>query len=99
MTTLDVNSLRQVIKEELKPINKRLDAQGRKLDILWDEVGRVNVGLVKIEEKLDIHTEALKRIEQKVGKSSDDILKLDKRLTKVEGHLGIAPPPELILFR
>lgn len=98
--------IRRVIKEELKPINskldvqgERLDAQGKKVDILWDQVEKVTIGLDEVNEKLDSQVVVLKRIEQKVDKNSDDSMKLDKRLTKVENHLGIAPPPELTLFR
>ena len=92
MTDEDVNKFRGVIKEELKPVKE-------KLDTLWDQVVKVTENLEDVKETLDSHTNSLKRIEIKVEKNSDDIEKVDKRLSEVETHAGIAPPPELTIIR
>lgn len=108
MTDEDVNKLRTVVKEEigtaLKPINNRLGTVENKLgnvehklDVLWDQTGRLTGDMEGVKETLDSHTEILKRIEDKVDTNSDDMLKVNTRLTKVEGHLGIVPPPELTI--
>lgn len=95
----DINSALKPVNEKLDAHGKILNAQGKKLDILWDQVERVTVNLEKVSETQDLHTAVLKRIETKVEGNSDDIKKVDKRLTKVENRLGIVPPPELIIVR
>lgn len=93
-------------KTGLVAINNRLDDPktglrriNEKIDVLWDQVERVTFGMDNAKETLDSHTTYLRNIETKVEKSSDDTGKLDKRLSEVEGHVGIAPPPELTLIR
>ncbi len=94
MTDGDVNKIRGVVKEEigsaLKPVTK-------KLDILWDQVEKVTENLEEVKETLELHTAFLKRIEPKVENNSDDIIKLDKRLTEIENREGIVPPPEFTI--
>lgn len=109
MTIGDAKVLRQVIKEEVtlvvkkeirtafEPVNQKLDDQGKKLGILWDQVERVTIDIEEVKETLGSHTKILKNIEVKFERNSDDTVKLNKRLTKVEQNLGIAPPPELTL--
>lgn len=88
------------IKEQQSVINEKLDTQGKKMDILWDQVEKVTMDIEEVKETQDLHTAVLKRIETKVEGNSDDIKeKVDKRLTKVENRLGIVPPPELTIVR
>lgn len=87
------------IKEQQSVINEKLDAQGRKLDILWDQVEKVTMDLEDVKENQELHTATLKRIETKVEGNNDDIRKVNKRLIKAEDRLGIVPPPELTIVR
>lgn len=87
------------IKEQQSIINEKLDTQGKKLDILWDQVERVTVNLEGVSETQELHTAILKRIETKVEGNYDDIRKVNKRLIKAEDRLGIVPPPELTIVR
>lgn len=87
------------IKEQQSVINEKLDAQGKKLGILWDQVEKVTMDLEEVKEMQDLHTAVLKRIETKVEGNYDDIKKADKRLTKAENRLGIVPPPEFTIVR
>ena len=86
----------KVVKEQintaLKPVNK-------KLDILWEQVGKVTGELEGVKETLESHTATLKRIEARLDNNSDEIVRVDKRVTSVEDKLGIVPPPELTVFR
>lgn len=99
MTNDDLNKFRGVVKEEidtaLNPVNKKLDSQGKKLDSLWDQVVEVTEGMGEVKEVQKTHTASLKRIESKVEQNTDDIRKINKRLTIVENQSGIVPPPEL----
>ena len=83
-----INQILDNPKTGLKRINKRLN-------ILWEQAEKVTFGLDEVKETLDSHTASLKRIEEKAENSSDDIRKLDKRLTEVEHNQGIIPPPGL----
>lgn len=92
MTDDDVKKLRGAIKEEvetsIKPVNK-------KLDILWEQVEKVTGDLENIKDKLSIHTNYLKKIDQNVDHNSENVRGINKRLRTVENQLGIVPPPEL----
>lgn len=87
------------IKEQQSVINEKLDTQGKKLDILWDQVEKVTMDLEDVKENQELHTATLKRIETKVEGNADDIKKADKRLIKAENRLGIVSPPELTIVR
>ncbi len=90
MTDKDISKLRGVVKEELKPVTKRLDA-------LWEQTGKLTEDMTEVKDTLRSHSAALKRIELKVTNSTENIQKLDKRLTTVESKTGIAAPPELTI--
>lgn len=64
MTDEDISKFRGEIKEEIKPVTK-------KLDILWDQVVKVTEGLEDVKETLESHTVVLKRIEIKVEHNSE----------------------------
>ncbi len=99
----DLNQIRGVVKEEidsaLEPIKGTLADHSKKLDALWDQTVELTEDMTEVKETQDSHTAAFKRIELKIEKNSEDIEKVDKRLTETEGHLGIVPPPELTLTR
>lgn len=94
-----VNKGLKTVNTGLKAVKKDLKSVDRKLDILWDQTDRLTKNIVSIEDTLNSHTTALTRIEVKIENDSENIRKLDKRLTTSEAHLGIAAPPELTLVR
>lgn len=81
-------------ENNLEAVQKAVNENTRKLDILWDQVKIVTVGLEEIKED---HGAALKRIEEKLEIKTDDIKKLDKRVIVVESQLGVVAPPELTI--
>lgn len=97
----DLNSIKQRLddpKTGLKKINEKLDA-------VWDQTAKLTIDMEEVKETLDSHTKvldshtkSLKRIEIKVEYNSDNVNKVDKRLIKVESHLGISAPPELSII-
>lgn len=106
MTDEDIKKLRGVVKTEIgtavKPINAGLgqlktglNRVERRLDILWEQVGKVTGDLENIKDKLSIHTNYLKKIDQNVDHNSENVRGINKRLRTVENQLGIVPPPEL----
>lgn len=95
MTDEDVNKFRGVVKEELKPINEKLEDIGQRIDTLWDQTVRLTEGAEEVKETLTIHTKVLKGIKEQVEHNNENTKKMDRRLTEAENHLGIVPPPEL----
>lgn len=89
MTSDDLNQIRGVVKEE---VNTALEPVVKKLDALWDQTIRLTEDTEEIKDKLKSQTSALNR-------TSDNIEKVDKRVIKVEGNLGIVSPPELTIIR
>src|SRR3989338_6027842 len=92
------------IKRAIEPIIKQLEnpntGLGRinqKMDALWEQTVKLTEDMAEVQEAQDSHTATLKRIEVKNEKKSEDIEKIDKRLTGTEDHLGIIPPPELTI--
>ncbi len=77
-------------KTGLKRINQKLDA-------LWDQTVKLTEVMEEAKETLFSHTDVLKRIEVKVEGNIEDTERVDKRLNEVENHLGIVPPPELMI--
>ncbi|RJP47488.1 MAG: hypothetical protein C4584_00345 [Armatimonadetes bacterium] len=71
---------------------KILDDHTQKLDALWDQT-------VKLTEDTEEIKETLKSHKNNLTLQSDNIVKVDKRLTEVEGHLGVVAPPELSIIR
>lgn len=91
MNSNDLNQIRGVVKEE---VNTALEPVIKKLDTLWDQTVKLTENMTEVQETLDSHTVALKRIEVKIEKNSEDIKKVDQRLTKAESRLGISTPLE-----
>ncbi len=110
---MNPDDFKKVLDDALEPIKKTQGEQTRKLNALWDQVVEVTEDLTEVKEtlaahtvslaahtvSLAAHTAALKRIETKDKNNSDDIEKVDKRLTEVESHIGIVPPPQLTIIR
>lgn len=110
MTDKDIKRFRGVVKEEinlaLEPVNDRLagvEAQlnnpktglrriNEKLEALWDQTKLLTEGFEEVKDTLDSHTVMLK-------KTSENIERLDDRVTTAESHLGISTPPELSIIR
>lgn len=92
MSIDDLKKIGDLISEK---INKALEPVLEKLDALWEQTEKLTVGQVEMQETLDSHsailkshsrtleshTAALDRIEAKVENNSDDIHKINKRLT------------------
>lgn len=108
MTKSDLTMIRGVLKEEietsLKPVKKslnentrKIDENTRKLEILWDQVEEVTVGLTEVKDTQKDHTAAFKKIITILDNASDNIKKLNKRTSTIEDKLGIIPPPELTI--
>ena len=81
---------------------KTLAKQGKKLNDVWDHAGTLTEDLTRVQIKfesltkiLNQHTDSLNRIEANAERNSDDVSKLDKRVTTLEDQSGIVPPPEL----
>lgn len=96
MTQEDLNQIRGVVREE---ISTAIEPVVKKLDTLWDQTVTLTEDMTEIKETQKLHTTAFKRLGVKVENDSEDIKKADKRLTHVETHLGIVPPPELAIAR
>lgn len=86
------------IKKDLNSVKQRLDDPktglsriNEKLDALWDQT-------VKLTEEAEETKEILKFQSKNLNKTNDNIVKVDKRLTKVENHLGVCAPPELSII-
>lgn len=94
MTQDDLNQIRDVVKEEVVASEKRVMTEVG--NFIEDKVLTVLEAHTKL---LDSNSKALKQIISNTENISDDTVKLDKRVTKVEGHLGITPPPELTIVR
>lgn len=83
----------------LEPINKKLDAIEEQVVSLTEDMTEVKDTLNKHTAILNSHSAALKILTEKGDQNSQDIHKLDKRLTSVEGLQSIVPPPELIIIK
>ncbi len=80
------------IDSTLETINEELGTTGRKLDILWEQVEKVTIGLEEVKEKLDYNKTYFKT---GFENTNGNVNKLNKRTSTIEDQLGIAPPPEL----
>lgn len=80
------------IKEQLEDPKTGLKRINGKLDALWDQT-------VKLTETTEETKEILKSQDDNLNRTSDNVVKMDKRLTEVEDHLGISAPPELSIIR
>lgn len=87
--TLDIHT--KVLDEHTKILGEHtriLNDHTKKLDVLWDQTAQLTVDMNEVKE-------TLKSQKVSVSEISDNMAKVDKRLTKVEDHLGIVPPVEL----
>ncbi|MBI4037349.1 hypothetical protein HY385_02910 [Candidatus Daviesbacteria bacterium] len=80
------------IKKQLEDPRTGLKRVNGKLDALWDQT-------VKLTEAMEETKETLKSQDNNLNRTSDDVAKVNKRLTKVEDQLGIVPPSELALVK
>lgn len=71
-------------KTGLKKINEKMDA-------LWEQVEKVTFGVDHLKEVSKNQSKSLNR-------SGDNIRRIDSRLSTIESHSGIVPPPELVVF-
>ena len=102
MTDEDVKKIRGVVREEVRDIVKEeietaLKPVNKKLTILWDQAEKVIFALDEVNEKSELHSKVLKRIEINTENNSDDVHKLNKRVVVLENRNGIVPPPELTI--
>lgn len=94
-----INAKLDAISKDLNNPKTGLKRINERMEVLWDQVVEVTADLEGVGEIMDSHTAYLKRIETKIDKDSEDIEKLDKRLSDVEDNAGIIPRPELTLVR
>lgn len=83
----DLNSVKLCLDDS----NTGLNRINEKLDALWDQT-------VKLTEEAEETKEFLKFQSKNLNKTNDNVVKVDKRLTKVENHLGVSAPPELSII-
>ena len=83
-----LNKSLEPIKNQLGDPQNGLKRVNEKLDALWGQT-------VKLTEDSEEIKEFLKFQKQALNQTNDNIKKIDKRLTEVENHTGIVPPPEL----
>jgi len=76
MTDQDATKFREIIQGELKPVTQRLDNMDQRLD------GH-GASLVEIESILKGYKESYQQNEDHIGK-------LNKRVSRVENHLGLS---------
>lgn len=109
MTDDDFKKLKQLVKEEIRPVKEIVELIKKKVDNqeLYIDVTSHNTRAVKeqqsvINEKLDSHSAALVNIEAKLDGFTDsykinqhNIERVDTRLSTVEEELGIEPPEDL----
>jgi len=88
----DINRIDSV----LETISDDQKHQTKLLNTLWDQVVVVTTDLTDVKETLDSHTDLLKAA-AKTEQNSDNIQKLNKRVTTVEERAGISTPPELTI--
>ena len=101
MTNDDIKKFRGVVKEEietaLKPIDTRLGRVEHKLDVLWEQTEELTKDMENVKETLDYHTKVLKKIADKAERNSDNIHRLNKRMSTIEDQSGVIPPPEFTI--
>lgn len=78
---------------------KTLGEHGKKLDAVWEHAAKLTEDVAEIQITLELHTELLKRTQANGVQSSQNVGKLDKRVTTLENQAGIAPPPELTVIK
>lgn len=88
----DINRIDSV----LETISDDQKQQTKLLNTLWDQVVEVTADFEGVKETLDSHTVLLKAA-AKAEQNSENIQKLNKRVTTVEEKAGISTPPELTI--
>ncbi len=96
---MNQDDYKRILEEALDPIKKQLEDPksglkriNHKLDALWDQTVRLTENIEEVKDAVKSQTAVL-------NQTNDNMEKVDKRLTKVESHLGIVPPPELTITR
>lgn len=102
MSNEEMKKLAEVVKEVIRPVAEKLDAT-------FDQVAELTVKVdTQIIPELESHSKILKEhtkilkehskilgnLESQSDKNSEDIKKLDKRLSVTEANQGIQPPIE-----
>lgn len=78
-----IDKFREAVREELKPVHKKLDS-------LWDQTVKLTEEVTEIKDTLETHAAS-------ADQTNENVSKMNKRLIEVESNLGISPPPELTL--
>lgn len=112
MTNNDLNQIDELLKRRLAESEQRLKEEMATSDnrvmaetgkFIEDEILTVLDSHTKILNShtatLNSHTTALKQILTNDEHHKDDIIKLDKRVHKLEDQAGIVPPSELTVIR
>lgn len=89
-----MNKFDELLKKRLTESEGRVMAEIGKY--MEDEIHPILESHTKL---LESHTKALNQIQATLEHHSDNTVKLDKRVTKIEDRLGIVPPPELTITR
>lgn len=95
---MNEDDFKRILEKALDPIKKQLGdpesglkKTNEKLDALWDQT-------VKLTEDTEEIKEAFKSQKKNLNQTSDNVVKVDKRLAGVEGRLGIVAPSELSII-
>lgn len=101
MNDSDLKKLRELIKEEIRPvkeiveiIKKKVDSQELHIHVTTENVRSVKEQQSVINEKLDSHSASLVNIESKLDAYTDSY-KINTRLSTVEDELNIEVPEDL----
>ncbi len=94
--------LRTVVKEEIKPLNDKVSYLSEKLVANTEELKSVSEQVATLTVKVDgeiiptleIHTKLLKEMAAFTEKNTNNINRLDKRLSTLEANAGIQSPSE-----
>lgn len=82
--------MRGVVKEELEPVVRKLDA-------LWDQTVRLTKDMLEVQDNQSTQIDTLKQIVTNTEHYKDNTIKFDKRIHVLEDHAGIVPPPEFTI--
>lgn len=74
-----------------------LEKQGEKLDALWEQTIKLNVGIVEIKDILKTHMGFVKNMKLDTDQNTGNVNRLDKRLCTLEDKSGVVPPAELTI--
>ncbi len=96
---MNPDDFKKVLDDALEPIKKTQGEQTKKLDAVWEQTTKLTEDLTEVQITQESHTKELKQIAANTEHINDNVEKVDKRLTGVESHIGIVPPPQLTIIR